>query len=123
MNKPSKELQKSKDVFKNHLRSMIDAFVAKNSAVKVGERVIGKGFNAGQEFEITSIKFSMSITGSMGDFLPILNYCGKLVSKKGIVMKNRKEVFLYDFIKPDGKKYVREHVYFEPKDICRYMYN
>ena len=102
---------------------MIDAFIAKNSAVKVGERVIGKGFHDGQEFEITSIKFSMSITGSLEDFLPILNYCGKPVSKKGVVMKKRKEVFLYGFIKPDGKEYVREHVYFEPNDICRYMYN
>lgn len=108
------KLENAKDKFHKELHSMIKKFIKENKVVSIGDRVYIENpvfASNSVEYEITEIKFDMTNRGSLLPYLPMINYWGKPVNKKSIVMENRKQELLLTFkVKNSFIKYRREHV-------------
>lgn len=121
MNRKIKQYEENQRKFADTLWKMKNDFIEENRVVSVGDVVIGEGYEEGISFKITSIIFSMTTGGAFSSPLPIINYYGKPLGKKGKVMESRKPVFLRYFTKSNGDKYDRGCL-FEQESAYRIMF-
>ena len=98
----------NQDRFANDLLEKRWQFIEENKIVYVNDRVIGIGYEEGKIFQITYINLTWLDRGAMSETVPMIEYYGKPVNKKGKIMYSRVDILLREFMTKNGVKYVQE---------------